>query len=113
MQLEDYFEFLGPDDIRIEGTRVGIETVLDEYLYNGKSPEAIASMYSTLNLELVYATILYYLHDKETVSRYLDNWIEYARKAQEEYDKNPPPFVKRLLKIKAERNRQLVQNNDN
>ncbi len=60
-------------------------------------------MYSTLNLESVYATILYYLHDKETVGKYLYNWIEYARKAQEEYDQNPPPVVKRLLKIKAER----------
>lgn len=28
MQLEDYFEFLRPDDIRVKGTRVGIETIL-------------------------------------------------------------------------------------
>ncbi|MGH2367163.1 MAG: DUF433 domain-containing protein, partial [Chloroflexota bacterium] len=28
MQLEDYFDFLAPDDIRLKGTRVGIETVL-------------------------------------------------------------------------------------
>ena len=26
MQLEDYFDFLAPDDIRIKGHRIGIET---------------------------------------------------------------------------------------
>ncbi len=33
MQLDDYFDFLGPDDIRIKGSRVGIETVLYEYIF--------------------------------------------------------------------------------
>jgi hypothetical protein len=28
MSLEQYLEFLDPDDIRIKGTRVGIETVI-------------------------------------------------------------------------------------
>jgi len=32
MRLDDYLEFLSEDDIRIKGTRVGIETVLDDYL---------------------------------------------------------------------------------
>ncbi len=31
MQLEDYFTFLRPDDIRVKGSRVGIEHILDEY----------------------------------------------------------------------------------
>ncbi|NEO76071.1 MAG: hypothetical protein F6J99_07355 [Moorea sp. SIO4G3] len=33
MQLEEYFNFLAPDDIRIKGHRIGIETVLYEYLF--------------------------------------------------------------------------------
>ncbi len=60
MQLEDYFVFLAPNDIRIRGTRVGIETVLNDYLKWGKRPEEIAASYPTLELEQVYATILYY-----------------------------------------------------
>jgi hypothetical protein len=28
MQLEDYFEFLDPDDIRIKGHRIGIDNVI-------------------------------------------------------------------------------------
>lgn len=30
--LEDYFEFLDPDDIRIKGHRIGIDDVIDYYL---------------------------------------------------------------------------------
>ena len=41
MQLEDYFEFLTPEDIRIKGTRVGIEHVLYEYIHCGQTPEAL------------------------------------------------------------------------
>jgi uncharacterized protein (DUF433 family) len=50
MELEDYFDSLHPDDIRIQGTRVGIETVLDDYLA-GAGPEEIAACYRTLALE--------------------------------------------------------------
>ncbi len=32
MELENYFDFQRHDDIRIRGTRVGIETVLYDYL---------------------------------------------------------------------------------
>lgn len=30
MQLEDYFDFQCPDDIRLKGTRVGIDNILYE-----------------------------------------------------------------------------------
>jgi hypothetical protein len=33
MQIEDYFNFLAPDDIRLKGTRIGIETILFDYLF--------------------------------------------------------------------------------
>ena len=68
--IENYFDFLNPDDIRIKGTRVGIETVLDDYL-GGASPEEIAARYRTLTLEQVYATITYYLHKQEEIEKYL------------------------------------------
>ncbi|MEA5469912.1 DUF433 domain-containing protein, partial [Spirulina sp. 06S082] len=62
MKLEDYFTFLSPDDIRLKGTRVGIETILYEYIYRHQSAEAIANIYTNLSLEQIYATILYFLH---------------------------------------------------
>lgn len=103
MQIEEYFNFLAENDIRIKGTRIGIETVLDEYIHDGKTAEAIADRYHTVTLEQVYATILYYLQNREKVGAYLENYLEYCRKAREEYEKNPPPGVIRLRKILAER----------
>ena len=95
MELKSYFEFLSPDDIRIEGTRVGIETVLDDYL-NGSSPEEIAARYRTLTLEQVYATITYYLHNQEQVDEYLARWRAYGEAAWQEQQRNPPEFVREL-----------------
>lgn len=103
MQIEDYFNFLAEDDIRIKGTRIGIETVLDEYIHSGKTAEAIADRYHTVTLEQVYATILYYLQNREKVGAYLEDYLEYCRTAREEYEKNPPPGVIRLRKILAEK----------
>ena len=103
MQIEEYFNFLAEDDIRIKGTRIGIETVLDKYIHNSQTPEAIADRYHTLTLEQVYATILYYLQNQEKVGAYLEDYLEYCRKAREEQEKNPPPGVLRLRQLMAER----------
>ncbi len=64
MQLEQYFDFLAPDDIRIKGHRIGIESVLYEYLFREQTPEQIARRFPSLTLEQVYATILYYLSNR-------------------------------------------------
>ncbi|MBC8228588.1 hypothetical protein H8E77_03450 [bacterium] len=32
MQLEDSFDFLAPSDIRLKGTRIGIETILYDFI---------------------------------------------------------------------------------
>ena len=37
MKLEEYFNYLTPNDIRLKNTRIGIETILYEYLYNRQS----------------------------------------------------------------------------
>ncbi|MEL6453984.1 MAG: DUF433 domain-containing protein [Cyanobacteria bacterium J06623_5] len=103
MQLEDYFSFLDPNDIRIKGTRVGIETVLYDYIFKARTPEEIAQSYGTINLEQVYATILYYLHNKEDVDRYLTDWIEYGDKMRREQEANPSPFTLRMRALKAEK----------
>jgi uncharacterized protein (DUF433 family) len=103
MQLEDYFDFQRPDDIRLKGTRVGIETILYDFIHRKRTPEEIAQSYPSLNLEQVYATILYYLHNKEAVSTYIADWLEHGHRAREEQKRNPPPVVQKLMKLKAER----------
>ncbi len=102
MQLEDYFNFLAPNDIRLKGSRIGIETILYEYIYRDLTAEEIAQIYTTLTLEQIYATILYYLHEKEKVSKYMADWLEHCLKSEREQDENPPPFIIRLRKLKAE-----------
>lgn len=103
MQLEEYFDFLALDDIRIKGHRIGIETVLYEYLHREQTPEAIQQKYPSLTLEEVYATILYYLHNREQVDAYLIDWLEWSRRVREEQAQNPPPFVVRLRALRSER----------
>ncbi|MBO0863301.1 MAG: DUF433 domain-containing protein [Chloracidobacterium sp.] len=105
MQLEDFFDFLAPDDIRVKGTRIGIESVLYEYIHRAQTPEEIVQRFTFLTLEQVYATILFYLHNnnKKRISQYLADYLEYCRKSREEYDKNPPPAVVRLRQLQAER----------
>lgn len=103
MQLENYFNFLAPNDIRLKGSRIGIETILYEYIYRTRTPEEIANIYTSLTLEQVYATILYYLHNKEAVSKYIADWLEWGRKMREEQRRNPSPAIQRLMKIKAAR----------
>lgn len=103
MQLEEYFNFLAPNDIRIKGTRVGIETVLYDYIHRSRTPEEIVAEYPSLTLEQVHATITYYLHNKEQVTAYLVNWLETADQRWEEQNRNPSPAIQRLRRIAAER----------
>lgn len=103
MQLEDYFDFLAPDDIRLKGTRIGIETVLFDYLFRNRTPEEITSIYPSLTLEQVYATLLYYLHYKETVEVYMKDWLDWAEQMREEQRRNPPPIAEKLRRLRAER----------
>lgn len=103
MQLEDYFDFLAPDDIRIRGHRIGIETVLYDYIHRGRTPEQIVASYPSLTLEEVHATILYYLHNQAAVSQYLADWIEYGNRMRAEQARNLTPGMLRLRQVRAER----------
>lgn len=105
-QLTDYFNFLTPDDIRLKGTRIGIETILYEYIDRGHSPEEIAQTYPSLTLEQVYATILYYLQNKKTISNYLKNWIEHGHRMREQQRLNPPPVSEKLRQLRSARQAQ-------
>jgi uncharacterized protein (DUF433 family) len=100
--VEDYFDVLSPEDIRVKGTRVGIEHFLYEYIHRGKTAEIIVQQFGTLTLADVYATILYYLENKETVGKYVGDWIEYCLKTEAEYDRNPSPFVLKMRQLKSQ-----------
>ncbi|AFZ29230.1 hypothetical protein Glo7428_0638 [Gloeocapsa sp. PCC 7428] len=73
MELEQYFDFLRADDIRLKAARMGIET------------------------------ILYYLHNQTQMTQYLTEWLGYCAQGEREQDENPSAIVARLKQIKAER----------
>jgi uncharacterized protein (DUF433 family) len=103
MQLEDYFIFLATNDIRLKNTRIGIETILYDYIYRSRTPEEIAKTYLSLSLEQVYATVLYYLHNKDEISAYITNWLEWGHKMREEQKHNLSPVSEKLRQLRAER----------
>lgn len=111
MQLEDYFNFLAEDDIRLKGSRIGIETILHEYIYRARTPEEIAQIYTSLTLEQVYATILYYLHNKEAVSNYIADWLEWGHQQRKAQALNPHPAAARLQKLR-DAQKAMKQEND-
>jgi uncharacterized protein (DUF433 family) len=95
MQLEEYFDFLAPDDIRIKGHRIGIESVLYEHIHRGRTPDQIVAQFPTLTLEEVYATILYYLHHREAVTAYLTAWLEAGEQARRVQARDPAVIASR------------------
>ncbi len=103
MDIENYFERPVPGDIRLKGTRIGIESVLYEYIYREQTPESILKSLPTLSLEQIYAVILYYLQNKDFISGYMEEWIEYGRRKREEQRREPSPVVLRLRQLKKER----------
>jgi len=109
MMLEDYFDFLAPNDIRVKGTRVGIETILSDYLDLGLFPEQIAARYRTLSLEQVYATLTYYWRNREQVGAYLRSVDEEVERQRREQDLHPTPAVQRLRELARQREQQRSQ----
>jgi uncharacterized protein (DUF433 family) len=110
MQLEDYLDFeiteIEPfgnvETIRVKGTRIGIEFIINPYL-QGDSPERIFQGYRhNLSLEQVYAAITYYLHNKSRIEEYLKRGKEITDfNYQEHLKKGPSEFEQRLRNLKA------------
>ncbi len=102
MCFEDYFEFLGPDAIRIKGHRLGIEHVIERYR-EGNTPDDIARLFPGLSLEIIYATLAYYLHNQRELDAYLYRIYKQDEQAYQEWAASPSPLIKRLQAFKAQR----------
>ncbi|BAY74022.1 hypothetical protein NIES25_04300 [Nostoc linckia NIES-25] len=107
MQLEDYFEFLDPDDIRIKGHCIGIDNVIQYYL-QGYSPEEILEELPSLNLEKIYATLTYYLHNRVEIDAYMLRLAKWREQRYQESSANPSPLMQRLRVLKAQREQDFL-----
>ncbi len=102
MQVEDYFDFLATNEIRLKGHRIGIEDVLYEHLYNELTPTELSARFPTLNAEQIYASILFYLSNKERLDQYLTTWLQQAQQRREAQQFTPTPAMLKLRQIKAQ-----------
>lgn len=77
--------------IRIAGTRIGLDIIVDEY-NAGMSPEEIVYNYPSLSLANTYAVITYYLLHKSDVDQYIDQLNRQAEQIRQsietQYDLN-------------------------
>ena len=95
-RLEDYFDFLAEDDIRIKGTRIGVEHVLYQAIHRSLTPKQIVNRYETLTLEKVYATLLFYERRKEELDAYLTDHAEFSQRVRRQFWENPPEVAEKL-----------------
>jgi uncharacterized protein (DUF433 family) len=107
MQLEDYFDFVSPDDIRLKGHRIGIDNVLEYYL-EGYTPEEIAANLPSLSLEKIHATITYYLHNCAEIDAYLSRLAKWREQRYQESLTHPSPLAQRMRTLKTQRRNQQV-----
>lgn len=107
MELESYFDFLDEDDIRIKGTRVGIEDVVREY-NEGAGPEEIALRFPSVSLEKIHATITYYLANRAKVDDYVRRVTEYQEAGWREQQEHPSEFIL-SLRQRIEKKRQELR----
>jgi uncharacterized protein (DUF433 family) len=101
-KLEDYFEFLSSDDIRLKGHRIGIDNVLEYYL-EGYKPEKIRDEFPSLSLEQIQAAIAYYQNNQAEVDAYLSRLAQWREQRYQEWLANPSPVVQHLRKLQEQR----------
>jgi len=98
-----YVEMQSEDDIRVKGTRVGIEHLLSAYLA-GSLPEEMAIEFPTLTLEQVHGIIAWYLRNRKDADAYLQRWQSRARRARSQQQlSGGPEIVQRLRRLAEQR----------
>jgi len=109
MLLEDYFDFVAPNEIRLRGHRIGIETILVDYLELGLFAEDVAVRYPSLSLEEVYATLTFYWRNREQMDTYLRTVNKEMEAQRQEQELHPSPAIQRLRKLARQRDEQRAR----
>lgn len=71
---------------RVSGTRVTLDTVVRAFT-RGATAEEITQQYPSLSLSDVYATISYYLQNRDEVEKYLEKRRKHAKAVKRENQK--------------------------
>ena len=94
--------------IRVSGTRVTLDSLINYYL-QGESPEELHAGFPTVPLTDIYAVIAYYLAHRDDLDDYLKRRAEEAERIRQEIEANYTPEQKarheQLRKLAAEKRR--------
>jgi len=101
-----YLEVRSADDVRVRGTRVGIEHLLCAYL-EGSQPEEIALEFPTVSLEQVHGVIAWYLGNRVEADAYLKRWQRRAQEARRQQCLGPQPEV--ILRLRELTEQRVVE----
>ena len=84
--------------IRVGNTRVTLETLVSAF-NGGSTADEIAYQFPVLNIADVYAVITYYLRNRDTVEKYLNNRVQLSEqvKRRNQENKNLNAIRERLL----------------
>lgn len=105
MDLPDFLTRTEHGGIRMAGSRIGLEHVVEEFV-RGASAEMIAARYPTLGLAHVYKAIAFYLENRTEVDAYVAETVaEYERQAALAHRPNWEEMRVRLEQIKRAQSR--------
>ena len=88
--------YISEDDgaLRIAGTRVGLDTIID-YFQEAQTPEQIARSFPAVTLAQVYGAIAYYLENKKQVDDFFAEIdCEFHRRVRPLSETNPELFAR-------------------
>jgi uncharacterized protein (DUF433 family) len=101
-----YLDQVGPNALRIKGTRVGLEHLI--WLYReGHTAEELAIEFPTVSLEQVHGVIAYYLGNRAAVDDYIkageERFEEYRRQSLQEPPSEAVLRIRAIKEIQARR----------
>jgi uncharacterized protein (DUF433 family) len=79
----------------IKGSRVSLDSIVLTFL-RGESPEGIAESFPALTLEQIFGALAYYLANRETVDRYLQESERNFRSLRQDFRRKNPVLYARL-----------------
>ena len=104
MQLEEYFDTISPDEIRLKGHRINIEHIVERY-QDGMTPQQIVADLPSMSLEEVFGALTYYLHNQAEVDEYLARLHDYVEEQVRLANASPSPVVERIRARMREKQR--------
>ena len=84
MDFSQYIDLNDADGPKLVGHRIWLFNVLYEHIYNRRRADQIVECYPTLDMEKVYACLLYYERNKDACRRMVEEELERRERVRRE-----------------------------